>query len=88
MATQRQSQFINQLAGERDTSGLDEATRLQTVAPQQMDVADASNLIEKLLALPRKQSERNGRRKSRGSWRNPATTWMGNASMEAEDSIF
>jgi len=53
-----------------------------------MDVADASKLIEKLLALPRKQSERNGRRKSRGSWRNPATTWMGNASMEAEDSIF
>jgi hypothetical protein len=87
MATQRQSQFINQLAGERDTSGLDEATRMQTIAPQQLDVADASKLIAMMLTLPRKSTERNSRRSS-GRWQNPATTWMGNRSMEAEDSIF
>ena len=87
MATQRQSQLINQLAGERDTSGLDEATRMQTIAPQQMDVADASKLIAMMLTLPRKSTERNSRRRS-GRWQNPATTWMGTRSMEAEDSIF
>lgn len=87
MATQNQSRLINQLAGERDTSGLDEETRMQTIAPQQMDVADASKLIAMMLTLPRKSTERNSRRRS-GRWQNPATTWMGNRSMEAEDSIF
>ena len=87
MATQNQSRLINQLAGERDISGLDESTRMQVVAPQQMDVPEASKLITMLLGLPRKQTERNSRRRS-GRWQNPATTWMGNRSMEAEDSIF